>query len=202
MSAATLKATKKQSIVRMPGDDTEEVETIHVGVGRAKKEGPTTDDYPIEQKADFEFPLNEAFERPGAEILKSPEQLEKEYADALAFGNDPIKVFILPSQHEFGSPYAECWVNGEGMELWDTQVKRWYKVGVVPRGQEIITKRKYVEVLLRSKTDAKQTVIENRHTDPENFLKTITVPSYPLQVTHDPSPKGREWLARMTGLRM
>lgn len=203
MSAATMKPPKKTPIVRMPGESYEDAPAIEVGVGRAKREGITTDDVPVQQKDDFSFPLHDPFQHPGHEIIKSPEQLQKEYADALAFADEPIGIYILPSNEKYGSKTVPCWVRGKGIELWDQRVGRWYEVGEAPRGQEFITKRKYVEVLLRSKTDAKTTqVIEHPGQEPENKLITDTACNYPIQVWKDPNPKGREWFNRMVSFRM
>ena len=211
MSAVATKSPKKQSIVRMPGDPDEEpgqsesVDTpsMAAGVGRAKREDPNTDYVDVQQKDDFSFPLNSPFEHPGHEIIKSPEQLQKEYTEALAFADEAIGIYILPSTEKYGAKTVPCWVGGKGIELWDQKVGRWYEAGEAPRGMQIITKRKYVEVLLKSKTDAKTTqVIEHPGADPENILRTDTACNYPIQVWKDPNPKGREWFNQMVSFRM
>jgi hypothetical protein len=197
-------ATKtKPSIVRMPGEELDssvatapEVDSdIQIGVGRAKKEGPTTDDFPLEQPSDIVFPINDPFVRPTHEIKKSLEQIQKEYNDDLAFAEEPVGIYILPSQLEHGSPVAECWIDGKGAEIWDPMVGRWLATGIIPRGQNVVTKRKYVEVLMRSLTDGKVTeVIETPGQDPKNFLRTRHVHNFPIQITRDDNKvRGRQW---------
>lgn len=62
------------------------------------------------------------------------------------------------------------------------------------RGKEQKVKRKYVEQLARTRT----TKYEQRVTDPsrpENIqMIERSALTYPFTVTHDPNPKGREWL--------
>lgn len=195
------KPTKKKSVVRMPDEETQP--DIPVGVGRAKREGLSTDEVPIEQKDDYYFALNDPFVHPGHEILKSPEQTAKEYEEDLAFANDVIEIYIAPSTEKFGAKTAPCWVNGKGIEIYDRQVGRWFEVGEIPRGMNVITRRKYVEVLLGSKTDAKDTqVIEHPGADPENVLRTHTYMNYPIQIIRDDNKKrGPQWFMDKAGFR-
>jgi hypothetical protein len=47
---------------------------------------------------------------------------------------------------------VDCWVNGKGAEVWDERTRKWMEFNFLPVGLPIITKRKYVEVLARSKS--------------------------------------------------
>lgn len=170
---------------------------------KAKPEGITTDDVKVEQKSDYTFPMHDPFVRPNGGIqVADPEVLKKDYADSLAFNEEPVEVMVLPSTEKFGAKTVECWVNGVGIEIWDRQFG-WYPSGSIRRGEPVITKRKYIEVLLRSKTDDYKTnVIERRGEEPENKLVTATSYNYPLQIIRDDNPKGREWFRRLAGMQL
>lgn len=171
--------------------------------GKAKKEGLSTEDVKPEQLSDVEFPLNSPFERPAADVVIAPEVLLKEYADALAFAEEPVEIMVQPSTEKFGARFVECWVNGKGIEMYDKRTGQWYPNGSIPRGEPVITKRKYVEILLRSKTtDIRTNVIEHPGEDPTNNMLRTTHANYPIQIIRDDNPKGREWFYRMAGLRM
>lgn len=171
---------------------------------KAKSEGVSTNDVKIEQASDVQFPLHDAFQRPGAEIIVAPEALAKEYADALAFAEEPVEIMVQPSSEKFGAKTAECWVNGKGIEMYDRMTGKWYPDGSIPRGVPIITKRKYVEILLRSKTtDIRTSVVEHPGDDPENKMIPSTHANYPIQIIRDDNKKlGGEWFRRMAGLRI
>lgn len=172
--------------------------------GKATKEGPSTDDVKIEQASAVNFPLHDAFRRPESEILIAPEVLAKDYADALAFAEEPVEIMVQPSSEKFGAKTAECWVNGKGIEIYDRMTGQWYPAGSIQRGEAVITKRKYVEILLRSKTtDIRTSVIEHPGDDPENKMIPSSHANYPIQIIRDDNKKlGGEWFRRMAGLRM
>lgn len=171
--------------------------------GRAKREGLSTDDVKPESLSGVEFPLNSPFERPEADIVIAPEVLQKEYADALAFAEEPVEIMVQPSSEKFGAKFVECWVQGKGIEIYDTRTGQWYPNGSIPRGVPVITKRKYVEILLRSKTtDIRTNVVENPGEDPTNNMFRSTHANFPVQIIRDDNPKGREWFYRMAGLNI
>jgi hypothetical protein len=172
--------------------------------GKAKKEGLSNEDVTPEQPSDVKFPLHSAFVRPAAEEIVAPETLQKEYAEALAFADEPVEILIQPSSEKFGAKTVECWVNGKGIEVFDTRTGKWFPVGSVPRGVPVITKRKYVEVLLRSKTtDVRTNVVEHPGEDPDNHMVRSSHSNYPVQIIRDDNKKfGREWFYRMAGLNL
>lgn len=175
---------------------------IHVGKGKAKKEGISTDDVKIQQKDDFAFALDDPFVHPGGEIILTPEELIKDHADKLAFADEPIEIYVLPSSEKFGAKSVDCWVNGKGIEYFDRKERRWVEASSIPRGMNVVTRRKYVENLLRSKTDDYKTlVIEHPSADPENYLHPATSQNFPLQIVRDDNPKGQEWFRQMCAFR-
>ncbi len=175
---------------------------IVVGQGRAKREPISTDDVDVEQKSAFEFSLEDAFEHPGGEIIIPPEVLKADYEEAIKFSREPVEIYIQPSPEKFGAKTVPCWVNGKGIELFDKVSRRWYETGEIPRGMDIITRRMYVEVLLRSKTDAYVTeIIRQPGEEPVNKLVPGTAVNYPIQIVQDVSPHARQWFTRMVGFR-
>lgn len=163
----------------------------------------STEDVKIEQASSVKMPLHDAFQRPVAEALPSPEVLQKEYLDALAFAEEPVEIMVQPSSEKFGAKTVECWVQGVGIEVFDQHTGQWYAAGSIPRGTPVITKRKYVEILLRSKTtDIRTTVTEHPGEDPENRVVPTTHSNYPISILRDDNKKyGAEWFYRMAGLR-
>jgi len=137
-----------------------------------------------------------------SEVIVPVEQtkLTPEYIAELAFMEDPITIRIEPSDDENAPIVVDCWVQGKGAEVFDPIAKKWLELNCLPIGGIIITKRKYVEVLARSRADkvvAKE--VESRpapgtdgwKVDRRMVRKTL------FSVIHDPSPKGAEWLTRL-----
>jgi hypothetical protein len=121
--------------------------------------------------------------------------LEMSYVEQLAFNEDKIKIRIHPSTEKHAPKVAECWVNGEPAEVWING--RWVKMGYMPIGQELITKRKYVEVLARAKHDTVTTEVVKTAEDEQNLAHRFTSVKYSFSVLADPSPRGAEWLTRL-----
>ena len=79
-------------------------------------------------------------------------------------------------------------VQGKGAEIFENG--KWLEIGWLPIGREIITKRKYVEVLARSKSDAVKTVHDDATVaNPRNTLQRRTSANYPLSILQTPTPK-------------
>jgi len=136
------------------------------------------------------------------DIVVSQEVLNKKYADALKFSEEPVTIIIEASGDENAPPFQESWVNGRGIEFFIQG--RWFPnwpgvaAGYCPVGVEFTTKRKYVEVLLRKR----EIKIDTRHEDatvekPINRVTRRAVHRSPLSVLADQNPKGRAWLAQM-----
>lgn len=164
----------------------------------AKKE-LHTGDMTIQQKDSIVMPgLDEAFERDAEIVAVDEKALHKDYVDALAFAEEPIMIRIEPSNEKFAPKVVDCWVQGRGAEVFDVQQKRWYFLGALPVGHPIVTRRKYVEVLARSKQDSVRTeVIGPESERPENVVHRHTSQRATFSVIHDRNPKGAEWLSRL-----
>jgi hypothetical protein len=130
--------------------------------------------------------------------------LENSELEALKFNEDALTIIINPSNEDNAPIVVDCWVNGKGAEVLDTVTGKFIELNCLPIGQPIITKRKYVEVIARSRTDK---VSANRTTETPEPGKDgfkITRQSSArnaFSVLHDPSPKGREWLTRLMAER-
>ncbi len=158
-----------------------------------------TGDMPIRQHSPIVMPdLDQAFERDSDVDIMTEKQLVALQAEALLFNEEPIAIRIEPSSEKNAPKCVDCWVNGKGAEIFDTRDNRWYSWGAMPVGKVIITRRKYVEVLARSKRDEVTTEIVGRDSDkPENVVHRSTSQRATFSVIEDRNPKGAEWLRRL-----
>lgn len=126
--------------------------------------------------------------------------LIKEHAEKLAFAEEPVTILIHRSGEKFAPRSTDyIGVNGRGAEI--LFKNGWVPIGYLPRGQSVTTKRKYVEVLAKSKMDhVTTTVIERDNEDPQNIVERATVQLTTFSVIHDANPKGAEWISQL--LRM
>lgn len=133
-------------------------------------------------------------------IIPVDKPLEADYAEALAFMEDPITIRIEPSDEENAPIVIDCWVNGKGAEVLDTLTGKFMEINCLPIGQPIITKRKYVEVLARSRTDRVTSQEETAHPDVgrDGFkVQRRSQRKNMFSVLEDKNPRGREWLNRI-----
>jgi hypothetical protein len=151
-----------------------------------------TADIAIEQK-----PTIESREDLAKEIVAAPEDvMQAEYAAALSFNEEPVTIRIERSSEKFAPRVIDCWCNGKGAEV--VVNGRWVSLGYIPVGVRVTTKRKYVEILARSKIDAVNTRVEDRDSEhPKNLIERSTSSRAPFSVLEDRNPKGAAWL---TGL--
>lgn len=150
-----------------------------------------TDDIKVAQK-----PSIESREDLADEITVAPEVLQKEYAAALAFNEQPVTIRIEPSSEKFAPKVVDCWCNGRGAEILING--KWVPTGALPVGRVVTTKRKYVEILARSKTDSIQTRHDNSDAErPHNYIDRFTSSRAPFSVIEDKDPRGAEWLTNL-----
>lgn len=155
-----------------------------------------TADLPIGQPPEIKMPEHGLPER--GEVILVDKPLEREHADALAFAEEPITIRIEPSAEENAPLVVDCWVNGKGAEVFVNG--KWLEFNCLPVGMPVTTKRKYVEVLARSKVDRIRTIEENRQPgDNEDGFKMRRSSSSKsvFSVLNDKNPKGAEWLTRL-----
>ena len=144
--------------------------------------------------------LDEAFERDREIVKPTEEQLQKEYADALQFMEEPLAIRIEPSSEDNPPLYIDCWVNGKGCEIFDARTRQWLAVGAFPVGKIVVTRRKYVEVLARAKRIKVKTLIVDPTAErPENRVQRTVSQHATFSVIEDRNPKGAAWLRSIVG---
>lgn len=125
-----------------------------------------------------------------AEVISESElvittNLEKSYAEQLAFLEEPVEIMVAEPQDEKESNLVQLFVQGRSQMI-------------IP-GQPIIIKRKYLEVLARAKQIRYKPVVKiNDLTGaPVNMMIPRLVLRYNFSVIQDKNPKGAEWLRRI-----
>ncbi len=180
----------------------------------SRKNQSHTDDVAIAQKPsitivprghDSSKPLPE-IERD--EIIPATEDIlaKKDYMDKLAFMEHPVTIRIEPSAEKNASNVHYVAVNGKGCEVFVEKATGnsihpedgngvWLEFTWIPVDRELTIKRKYLEVLLRAKTNLIQTkIIERPNEDPENKIDRFTSPVCSFSILRDPDPRGPQWM--------
>ena len=148
-------------------------------------------DTPIEQKADVV-----SIENHQQDVIIADQMLNMDYLAELNFNEDPVTIRLEPSSEKFASRWVPCWVNGKGAEV--LLNGKWVEFGYLPVSKPLTIKRKYVEVLLRSKRDAIETnVVERDNEDPQNIVQRSTTSTALFSVIEDRNPKGAEWATEL-----
>lgn len=148
--------------------------------------GVHTEDMPLAQQSDISIPDAGPLSRESEVIVPADATaLDKNYADALKFNEDVLDILLEPSSEENAPTVIDVTVNGE---------TKWIMVG-----QQIGLKRKFVEVLMRSKPVAVSTSHEDIGAKViNNRIIRSTRAKYPLSILHDPAQgKGIEWMRRI-----
>lgn len=137
-------------------------------------------------------------------IIPVDKPLEADYAKDLAFMEEPIMIRIEPSDEENAPIVVDCWVNGKGAEVLDTLTGKFMEINCLPIGSPITTKRKYVEVLARSREER----VSTQETNPRPGsgedgwkLRRNMRRKAVFSVLSDPNPAGRAWLTRLMAER-
>lgn len=152
-----------------------------------------TSDMKVEQRPDVILPNEGKVDREADILIAGENSLDGDYAAALAFAEEPVTIRIEPSSERFAPKVVDLWVNGRGAE--QLVNGRWIACGWLPVGEVVTTKRKYVEVLARAKTDNVQTKVTERNgEDPVNAVERFTSQRNPFSILKDANPKGHEWL--------
>lgn len=128
-------------------------------------------------------------------IIVAEKTPDVEYFEALQFAEEPISIRIERSAEKFAPNSVDCWVNGIGAEIMING--KWVQCGYLPVGHVVTTKRKYVEVLARSKQDTVQTAVLKHEDFEENTNPISTSQKVPFSVIRDANPRGAEWLTKL-----
>lgn len=122
--------------------------------------------------------------------------LANAYIDQLAFNEEPVTIRVDAAPERYAPKFIQCWVNGKGAEVLIDG--KWVELGGFPVNIPAITKRKYVEVLARSKADVVDTVTGDvNDANPVNRVERSTYSKAPFSVIRDDNPRGHEWLRRI-----
>lgn len=164
-------------------------------------QGQSTGDFKVPQFDGGSIDIGQRLEEGREPIAIVDKMPSTEFADELKFNEDPVTVVLTPSQDKNSPKQIYCAVNGKGAEVWDERTKRWLEFKYVPVGRVLTVKRKYLEVLARSRADSFSTreVTPTPMANQDGFaLDADTVPVAPMTIRHDPAgAKGQEWFARV-----
>lgn len=159
--------------------------------------GSEADEFALGQSPDVILPATGSVTRESEIIQSVGESVHSDMVSELAFMEEPMTIYIEPSGSEDSEQFAQVAVNGKGAEVFDANTGKWYPIGYLPVGKEITTKRKYVEVLARSKPQKVKTRVDDPRGDPRNVVQRFTHSRFPFSVLEDKNPKGRAWLSRI-----
>lgn len=163
--------------------------------GRRSKEISNQDFGPIERKINLQTFENE----PIAALTESDAGAlldEAEYMKELAFMEEPVSILIQPHNQDNAPTTVQCWVNGKGAEHFRNG--KWMICGWLPIGVEVTTKRKYVEVIARSRRDHISTDTNNTEGMPDGGrIRKRSTSEIVFSITHDANPRGREWATKI-----
>lgn len=157
-----------------------------------------TGDMQIGQKNDLDLSLDsDIIHGEGLPNIAHEAELMASHHAALAFMEEPVMIRIEENtRSDFPETHVPVQVNGEGAEV--LQNGKWLKIGWLPIGVPLTTKRKFVEVLARSKSDSVRTVHDDATVDrPRNLTQRRSSAQYPMSILQDNNPRGHEWLSRI-----
>lgn len=158
-----------------------------------------TGDMPIAQQGNVDLSLDSQIIH-GEDLpnVAHDGELFHSHAAQLAFMEEPVTIQIAEnsSAADFPETHVPVCVNGRGAEVLNGG--KWIEVSWLPIAQIITTKRKYVEVLARSKS----MIVNTKHDDanverPRNWVERRNKSQYPLSIIEDKNPRGHEWLSRI-----
>lgn len=150
-------------------------------------------DTSIQQHDPLPMPgLGDELERAAEIVVASEEEIKAEHAARLAFAEEPVRILVHPSGDKNAQIVHDAWVNGKGAEVFVNG--QWVEFGCIPVGIEVITKRKYVEVLARKKRTNVRTEVIKQQDSEQNLVHRDTIHECPFSVIEDRSPYAREWL--------
>ncbi len=168
---------------------------INKPVRRAAREQHTSDT-PVGQLPKIVMPEDGLPDRGEAiQVVEKP--LDMDYLRNLTFAEEPITIIISKNPEKFAPLTVDCWCNGKGAEVLD-QNNKWVEFGWLPVGKMVTTKRKYVEILARSKLMSVQTDTGNENdAEPKNEVIRSNSLKAQFSVIGDTSPYSGVWLQRL-----
>jgi len=155
-----------------------------------------TSDFPMADKADIDMSLGKELSHGEPQIHIASETMDNGHFDQLAFMEEPVTISIEENSGNNQNPetHVPVFVNGKGAEV--LVDGKWIDFGWLPIGMQLVVKRKYVEVLARSRSTSIATVHDDATVRmPRNDVRRTNRANYPLTIIHDSNPRGRDWIA-------
>lgn len=125
--------------------------------------------------------------------------LKQEEAEMEAFLNEPVTIRINKSMERGFSPSCTELISING--IWAEMLvnNKWVRMGYLPRGRNIVVKRKYIEVLAMAAVETWNTeVLQPVNEDPITKVFSQTTYVLPFSIVHDAnSQKGPEWADKL-----
>lgn len=149
---------------------------------------------PVEQRA----PLVANATRHVGDVITGERigSIEGTYLADLAMLEEPVTIRLEPSSDKNAATSHPFWVNGKGAEVFING--RWCEITYLPVGMMLITKRKYVGVVVTSKVDTVLTKMQNMDGErPENIVQRHTSPVMSFSIIEDANPRGPAWFAEL-----
>lgn len=152
-----------------------------------------TGDAPDVALKDKDLSLDKELDRGDSQIAIPEQRIHKDYLAELAFMEEPVTIRIEPSGQDNAAMTVDCACNGKGAEILDARGK-WLELNILPVGIVVTTKRKYVEILARSKQMRVNTPdhMDNKNVD-NNTLTRRHNRAHLFSVLKD-SDRGHTWL--------
>lgn len=127
----------------------------------------------------------------------TPKQ-DQVYMGNLQFMEEPVTVIIHSSSERDGFNCTD-YVSVNGIEAQILVKGRWVACPYLPKNEEFTTKRKFVDALLRAKSDRISTQVDRlENGQVSNRVSKHTACLYAVSLIEDKNPAGREWLKRRT----
>lgn len=168
---------------------------VQVNMGAKLRKKYSSDDFKIPQRETIHIaPLGQALDQSSEIVVVSEKAMHKKYLEALAFANEAIMIELEPPMEDNPPHCHPCWVQGKGAEIFHDG--RWIAYGAFPYGVKIITRRKYAEVLLRSKRTRIASGYTKFERTEDNWIKPSTTATVMMRIHEDRSPLAKEWLER------
>lgn len=151
---------------------------------RLKKKELDSRDFPAPERT---YEAVETADGPGLDGGAAPvidSVLNMDEAAALAFNEEVLTIVIHQSGEKLPEDPVEVSVQGRRCFIW--------------RGQQTLTKRKYVERLLLAQVNSVNQDITQQEEKAFNRLRVVPTQRYPVSIIKDPSKLGAQWLQSIT----
>jgi hypothetical protein len=154
-----------------------------------------TSELPIGQLSAIVMP-DEGLPERGEVIEPVDGDLLSDHTQRLLFAEEPVTIIINKSAEKFAPLTVDCWCNGKGAEVLTDG--RWMEFGWLPVERRVTTKRKYVEILARSKQMSIRTEVGDMTEEkPKNEILRSNSLKAQFSVIGDTSRFAAAWLQQL-----